>query len=215
MASKARELDSEAERLAHTAAQPPLPRKLNRRRRSARWNWNSKNSDRGTYELDGELRQNQNILDRRRWNWIARKIASRSIGSAARNWMHAPQQIAAQIECRPKNRRRSSRARRRTERGRGELRAETRTLEAHVATLAARAAEHSGRAQQTEAQIAALRRQRMDRGTAATFANRAGAGRGSAGALRRDAGHEAIGRAKIAGGIAASPRARANRGSSL
>jgi chromosome segregation protein len=161
MASKARELDSEAERLAqllHTtvAAETEQTQAL-----SSLEVEHEKLTSR-SYELDGELRQNQNILNqtaleldraenRISFNHQRRSELDTRTAQIDGQIMQAEEQTAAV-------------AARAAEHFAGveALTTETRTLEAHVATLSAQGSEHSQTAQQTEQRINSLRKSASD-----------------------------------------------------
>jgi chromosome segregation protein len=157
MASKARELDSEADRLA-LLLQTTVAAETEQTQSLGSLEVEHEKLTSRTYELDGELRQNQNILNqtaleldraenRISFNHQRRSELDTRTSQIDGQIVQAEEQTAAV-------------AARAAEHFAGveALTTETRTLEALVATLSAQGTEHTQTAQQTEARIASLRK---------------------------------------------------------
>ncbi|HEY4838341.1 MAG TPA: chromosome segregation protein SMC [Candidatus Acidoferrales bacterium] len=157
MASKARELDSEADRLT-ALLQTTIAAETEQTQSLGSLEVEHEKLTSRTYELDGELRRNQNILNqtaleldraenRISFNHQRRSELDTRTSQIDGQIMQAEEQTAAV-------------AARAAEHFAGveALTTETRTLEALVATLSAQGTEHTQTAQQTEARIASLRK---------------------------------------------------------
>ena len=157
MASKARELDSEADRLAQLLQTTVAAETEQTQALSSLEVEHEKLTSR-TYELDGELRQNQNILNQTALE-LDRAENRISFNHQRRSELDTrTSQIDGQIM--QAEEQSATVAARAAEHFAGveALTTETRTLEAHVATLSAQGTEHTQTAQQTEARIASLRK---------------------------------------------------------
>jgi chromosome segregation protein len=161
MASKARELDSEADRLAQLL-QTTIAAEAEQTQALGALELEHEKLTSRTYELDGELRQNQNVL-----NQTALEL------DRAENRISFNQQRQSELDTRKAQidgqimqaeEQSAAVATRAAEHFAGveALTTETRTLEAHVATLSAQGIEHSQTAQQTDERIASLRKSASD-----------------------------------------------------
>ena len=161
MASKARELDSEADRLAQLL-QTTIAVETEQTQSLGALELEHEKLTSRTYELDGELRQNQNILNqtaleldraenRISFNHQRKSELDTRTAQIDGQIMQAQEQTAAV-------------AARAAEHFAGveALTTETHTLEAHVATLSAQGIEHSQTAQETEERIESLRKSASD-----------------------------------------------------
>ncbi len=215
MASKARELDSEADRLAQLLQTTVAAETEQTQALSSLEVEHEKLTSR-TYELDGELRQNQNILNqtaleldraenRISFNQQRRSELDTRTAQIDGQIMQAEEQTAAV-------------AARAAEHFAGveALTTETRTLEAHVATLSAQGTEHSQTAQQTEERIESLRKSASDWTDQLELLQTEHAQADAAlGQLVETLGKKQLNEQAIAGRIAASSRSRSKRGSAL